>query len=60
LGGSPELYDTTVAQPARVMRWRYADLKKFVGADEGLTSELRRIAAAATAHKLIWVIQAEC
>jgi hypothetical protein len=37
LGGSPELYDATVTQPARVMRWRIADLQELAGADESLT-----------------------
>jgi Popeye protein conserved region len=60
LGGSPELFDTTVTQPARVMRWRVADLQKLAGADESLTSALRKIAAAAIAEKLIRAVQAEC
>jgi hypothetical protein len=30
-GGSPELYDATVTQPARVMRWRAADLQELAG-----------------------------
>jgi hypothetical protein len=59
LSGSPELFDATVTQPARVMRWRRADLQKFVGADESLTSALRKIAAAALADKLIRAIQDE-
>lgn len=59
LSGSPELYDATVTQPARVMRWRRADLQKFAAADEGLTSALRKIAAAALADKLIRAIQEE-
>jgi hypothetical protein len=59
LSGSPELYDATVTRPARVMRWRRADLQKFAGANEGLTSALRKIAAAALADKLIRAIQEE-
>ncbi len=59
LGGSPELFDTTVTQPARVMRWRLAELQKFVGMDESLTSTLRKIAAAAIAEKLIRFVQGE-
>ena len=59
LGGSPELFDTTVTQPARVMRWRLAELQKFVGMDESLTSELRKIAGAAIAEKLIRFVQGE-
>jgi CRP/FNR family cyclic AMP-dependent transcriptional regulator len=57
LSGSPELFDATVTQPARVMRWRRADLEKFVEADEKLTSALRKIAGAALAEKLIWAFQ---
>jgi CRP/FNR family cyclic AMP-dependent transcriptional regulator len=57
LSGSPELFDATVTQPARVMRWRRADLEKFVEADEKLTSALRKIAGAALAEKLIWAVQ---
>jgi hypothetical protein len=60
LSGSPELYDATVTQPARVVRWRRADLQKFVGADESLTSALRKIAGAALAEKLIRAVQDEC
>jgi hypothetical protein len=60
LGGSPELFDTTVTQPARVMRWRLADLQKLAGADESLTSTLRKIAAAAIAEKLIRFVQTKC
>lgn len=59
LGGSPELFDATVTQPARVIRWRVADLQKLAGADESLTSALRKIAAAAIAEKLIRAIHAE-
>jgi CRP-like cAMP-binding protein len=59
LGGSPELFDVTVTQPARVMRWQVADLQKLAGADESLTSALRKIAAAAIAEKLIRAVQAE-
>ncbi len=59
LGGSPELFDVTVTQPARVMRWRLADLQKLAGADESLTSKLRKIAAAAIAENLIRTVQAE-
>lgn len=59
LGDSPELFDTAVTQPARVMRWRLADLRKFAGADEGLTSTVRKIAAAAIAEKLIRYVRAE-
>jgi CRP-like cAMP-binding protein len=58
LGGSPELFDTTVTQPARVVRWRVADLQKLAGADESLTSALRKIGAAAIAEKLIRAVQA--
>ena len=60
LGGSPELFDTTVTQPARVMRWRLANLQELAGADESLTSALRKIAGAAIAEKLIRFVQAEC
>ena len=60
LGGSPELFDATVTQPACVMRWRVADLQKLAGADESLRSALRKIAAAAIAEKLIQAVQAEC
>jgi hypothetical protein len=59
LGGSPELFDTTVTHPARVMRWRLADLQELAGADESLTSALRKIAGAAIAEKLIRFVQAE-
>ncbi len=59
LGGSPELFDTTVTQPARVIHWRLADLQKLAGADESLRSALRRIAGAAIAEKLIRFVQAE-
>ncbi len=59
LGGSPELFDSTVTQPARVVRWRVADLQKLAGADENLISALRKIAAAAIAEKLIRAVQAE-
>jgi Popeye protein conserved region len=60
LGGSPELYDVTVTQAARVIRWRITDLQKYAGVDENLTSALRKIAGAAIAQKLIMVVQAEC
>ena len=60
LSGSPELYDATVTQPARVVRWRRADLQKFAGADESLTSALRKIAGAALADKLIRAVHDEC
>jgi hypothetical protein len=59
MGGSPELFDTTVTQPARVVRWRVADLQKPAGVDESLTSTLRKIAAAAMAEKLIRFVQTE-
>jgi hypothetical protein len=59
LGGSPELFDTTVTQPARVIRWRLADLQELATTDENLTSALRKIAGAAIAEKLIRFIQAE-
>jgi Popeye-like protein len=59
LGGSPELFDITVTQPARVVRWRVADLQKLAGSDESLTSALRKIAAVAIAEKLIRAVQAE-
>jgi Popeye-like protein len=59
LSNSPELCDATVTQPARVMQWRFADLKQFAG-DEKLTAALRKIAAAALADKLIRFVQAEC
>ncbi len=59
LGGSPELFDVTVTQPARVMRWRLADLQELAAADERLTSALRKIAGAALAEKLIRFVQAE-
>jgi hypothetical protein len=60
LGGSPELFDTTVTQPARVIRWRLTDLQELAGADESLTSALRKIAGAAIAEKLIRFVQTEC
>jgi hypothetical protein len=59
LGGSPELFDTIVTQPARVIRWRLADLQELVGTDENLTSALRKIAGAAIAEKLIRYVQTE-
>ena len=59
LGGAPELFDATVTQPARVMRWRLADLQKLVGADESMASALRKIAGAAIAQKLIRFVQTE-
>ncbi len=58
LGGSLELFDTTVTEPARVMRWRVADLQKLAETDESLRSALRKIAAAAIAEKLIRAVQA--
>jgi len=57
LSGSPELFEATVTQPARVMRWRRSDLQKFIDKDESLTSTLRKIAAAALAEKLIRAIK---
>jgi CRP-like cAMP-binding protein len=57
LGGSPELFDTKVTKPARVMRWRVADLQQLAGTDEGLMSVLRKIGAAAIAEKLIRAVQ---
>jgi len=59
LGGSPEIYDARVTQPARVMRWRVADLRELAVADERLTSALRKIAGAALAEKLIRFVQTE-
>ena len=59
LGRSPELFDATVTQPARVMRWRIVDLQKLVETDESLASALRKIAAAAIAEKLIRALQAD-
>jgi hypothetical protein len=59
LGGSPELFDATVTEPARVMRWRLADLQKLAGTDDSLTSALRKIAGAAIAEKLIRYIHTE-
>jgi CRP-like cAMP-binding protein len=59
LGGSPELFDTIVTQPARVMRWRLHDLHELAGADENLTSALRKIAGAALSEKLIRFVQTE-
>jgi hypothetical protein len=59
LGGSPELFDSTVTQPARVIRWRLADLQELAEADESLASELRKIAGAAIAERLIRFVQAE-
>ncbi len=59
LGGSPELFDTIVTQPARVIRWQLADLQKLAGVDESLTSALRKIAGAAIAEKLIRYLQTE-
>jgi len=41
------------------VRWRRADLQKFAGADESLTSALRKIAGAALADKLIRAVQDE-
>ncbi len=60
LGDSPELYDATITQPARVIRSRVADLQELARTDESLTSALRKIAAAAIADKLVRVVQAEC
>jgi hypothetical protein len=59
LGGSLELFDTTVTQPTRVIRWRVADLQELAEADESLKSVLRRIGGAAIAEKLIRAVQAE-
>lgn len=58
LGGSPELFDTTVTEPARVIRWHVADLQKLAETDDSLASALRKIAAAAIAEKLIRAVQA--
>ncbi len=55
---APELFDATVTQPTRVMRWRFADLQQFARADESLTSTLRKITAA-IAEKLIRFVQGE-
>lgn len=60
IGGSPELFDATVSQPARVMRWQLAALKQLAEADEHVTSALRKIASAAIAEKLIRFVQTEC
>ena len=60
VGRSPELFDVTVTERARVVRWRIVDLKKLVETDESLGSALRKIAAAAIAEKLIRAVQAEC
>jgi hypothetical protein len=49
-----------VTQPARIIRWRRADLQRFAGADESLTSALRKIAGAALAGTLIRAVQDEC
>ncbi len=59
LGGSAELYDVTVTQPARVIRWRLPDLQELAGADESLTSKLRKIATAAIAENLIRTVESE-
>jgi hypothetical protein len=59
LGASPELFDTIVTQPARVVRWRLADLQTLGRVDENLTSALRKIAGAAIAEKLIRFVHAE-
>jgi Popeye-like protein len=59
LTGSPELFDTTATQPARVIRWRLPDLQELAGADDSLKSALRKIAGATIADKLIRFIQAE-
>jgi hypothetical protein len=59
LGGSPELFETTVTQPARVIRWRLADLRKLAETDENLTSALRKIGGAAIAEKLIRYLESE-
>jgi CRP-like cAMP-binding protein len=59
LGGSPELFDITVTQSARVMRWRLADLQRLAGVDESLTSAVRKIAGATIAEKLIRFVQTE-
>lgn len=58
LGDAPELFDTMVTQPACVIRWRLADLQQLAGADESLTSTLRKIALASIAEKLIRFVQA--
>lgn len=60
LGGSAELYDAIVTEPARIMRWRVADLQELARTDESLASSLRKIGAAAIAEKLIRAVQAEC
>jgi hypothetical protein len=59
LGHSPELYDAIVTQPARVIRWKVADLKELGSEDEKLTSILRMIAASSIAEKLIRFLQTE-
>jgi hypothetical protein len=41
------------------MRWRFADLQRLAGADDSLTSTLRKIAASAIAEKLIRFVQGE-
>ena len=57
LGGSPEFFDAVVTQPARVIRWRVADLQKLTTANENLAAALRKIAGAAIAEKLIQLVQ---
>lgn len=59
LGGSAELYDATVTQPARVLCWDAAELRSETAHDPALTSALRKIAGAAVAQKLVQVVQAE-
>ena len=58
LGGSPEVYDSTVTQPTRVMRWSRRDLEELVEDDESLAAALRQIAGAAISDKLIRLVQA--
>jgi CRP-like cAMP-binding protein len=59
LGGLPEVYDSTVTRPARVMRWSHRDMEELAGRDESLAAALRKIAGAAISEKLIRLLQAE-
>ncbi|MGE5548600.1 MAG: Crp/Fnr family transcriptional regulator [Solirubrobacterales bacterium] len=59
LGDAPELYDATVTQPARLIRWRRTDLQNLAGSDEKMTSILRKIAAAALAENLIRAVHTD-
>jgi hypothetical protein len=54
---SPNFYDATVTQPARVMQWDYEDVHKLAGSDQDLAVSLNKIVGAAVAQKLISIVQ---